>query len=452
MSRDGLEKELCAARTMRTYCTLTGSSEEDAGALIDALEPIDDPNTEITPTHLTELRRAMTEVCKGIDEFTLMQILEGNSPVGFGGDEGGTTPSGEPPHLRVLAWLRNAQAVTQRLILPAATVSLLVLAMHFSQWTFKANHLLERLDDHLATDPYEEIRDLLLVANAIDPPDDGATEDASLPAQKMFDQSMNDLRRYHFREQTLRADTAIQRGRFDPTIAFIEGAKLFFANIFESGNQAPDGDPKDDQGTPVLAQTKSLSTNPGTGVEVVRLGAPQNDAAPNEDHADEPFTFDSIEPALGGRNNFLQVVRTIAEQTGRHPDFAEDHISSRLNLGENANDLQALIANANRFFLPMLYGALGAALYCLVRVLTPSLADLGLGRAALRILFGAFAAMTLSMLFIPANIFSINAQSSSPLIFLACFLFGYSFDSVMIALRRMETIIKGRLRAEKTEA
>ncbi|WP_372573777.1 hypothetical protein [Ruegeria jejuensis] len=85
-----------------------------------------------------------------------------------------------------------------------------------------------------------------------------------------------------------------------------------------------------------------------------------------------------------------------------------------------------------------------------MRVLTPALSELAPARAFLRILFGAFAAMTLSMLFIPANVFSINEQSNPTLIFLACFLFGYSFDAVLSALHRMEAFLQGRLQPQET--
>ena len=75
---------LVAARSTRNYCMLTGRSPEASNALIDALAPFDGDHEAIELKNLTALRKAMREVCRGIDDYTLTKILDGDPPVRIG--------------------------------------------------------------------------------------------------------------------------------------------------------------------------------------------------------------------------------------------------------------------------------------------------------------------------------------------------------------------------------
>lgn len=111
-------------------------------------------------------------------------------------------------------------AFWQRAILPAMAVGFLFLAMHYTHWSFNANVLLKRLDEHFATDVSEEIRDLILVANAIETaPSDTGTPASNLPSQKLFNRTMNKLKDYHYREIHLRGESVSAVDNFNAIAA-----------------------------------------------------------------------------------------------------------------------------------------------------------------------------------------------------------------------------------------
>ena len=515
---------LAAARSTRNYCMLTGRSREASDRLIEALEPFDGNPSRITTAHLSSLRKAFSEVCKGIDDYTLTQILAGEPPVRIGKPPVTPRSDGEPSSAagsmrnllqRLTAQLRHYwPAVWQRAVLPGLAVTLLLLAIHYTQWSFSANLILSRLDRHVETDFHEEVRDLIVVARAIDRsemrPDDGASNALALqsglmpgtPAQRQFNQTMSRMRAFHFEDEALHGDGTRANSRFDAINAAWEFI-ITFSDRFGTdeillpdaspGARPEDGEMAEEDAPPVLATdvvglpSPAEILSPGEvsetnnvvddlkkigeatdkeikqtqeAIEAAAAARPTPTSPENTDVMEvgddkgqllQDVGFLSI--ALTANDGFVDTVRLIAERTGRNYKLRQgDHVQSRIELFRIAEELKDKIAKANRFYLPMIYGSLGAALFCLVRVLTPSLSDLGPGRAFLRVLFGAFAAMTLSMLFIPANVFSINSQSNTTMIFLACFLFGYSFDAVLASLHRLEAWLHGRVKTTEGSA
>ncbi|MDP5217804.1 hypothetical protein Q5Y75_11285 [Ruegeria sp. 2205SS24-7] len=481
---------LTAARATRTYCMLTGRGGDKSDKLIDALAPFDGSPSQIKPQHLVELRKAMRDTCRDIDDYTLTRILDGDSPVRISNPSARyRKPSAEEEQdLTWATWLPRALNRTrqswpwfwQRWVLPGIAIMLLLLAMHYTHWSFSANLLLSRLDDHIATDIHEEVRDLIVVARAIETNGrDGANPASSAPAQKLFNETMSRLKAYHYQEEALRAESASASQRFDVLIATRESANGISAKLFPPQRRplpppsTLNAQAATQQGAlgiigPSLGREQTLSAASDVMSTVTQIerettrqmaraanaatATPAGEAGAQPASANETAQQSSlVQIALAGHDGFLEIVREISKKTGRNSrSNPADHIVTRLQLLQSAEELKAKISLANRFALPMVYGSLGAALFCLVRVLTPALSDLGPARAFLRILFGAFAAMTLSMLFIPANVFSINEQSNPTLIFLACFLFGYSFDAVLAALHRMEAFLQGRLQPQET--
>lgn len=500
---------LAAARSARNYCMLTGRSPEASDALIEALQPFEGNPARLTPAHLSTLRKAFAEVCKGIDDYTLTQILAGEPPVRIGKPPALARVEGDAEN----ALKRGLQGLTaklrhywpaawQRIVLPGLAVTLLLLAIHYTQWSFSANVILSRLDRHVETDFHEDVRDLIVVARAISDNDLGDDQMRSIeaglmvgtPAQRQFNQTMSQMRAFHFEDEALHSDGARANDNFDAL-----NAAWVFVSTFSNRFRAHVPEPKEtgsadgtgtkeptDEAAPKLA-TDLVGTasqkgllNPGEASsaqtvvdDLKRIG--ENTAQELKRAQDaieatvrpatpaQPLTAEAqaalqeknaaledlgiLTMALTANEGFLDTVRLIAERTGRNYALRKgNHVASRIELFRIAEQLKDKIAKANRFYLPMIYGALGAALFCLVRVLTPSLSDLGPARAFLRVLFGAFAAMTLSMLFIPANVFTINAQSNPTVIFLACFLFGYSFDAVLASLHRLEAWLQGRVK------
>lgn len=477
VDKQDVQDLLIAARGTRNYCMLTGKGADKTDVLIDALGPFDGNPDDITPAQLVGLRKAMRDVCHDIDDYTLKKIIEGNSPIRMGPDRSFAETLSEtgrdgqkPKRLEVMrAWInRYWPAFWQRAVLPAMAVGFLVLAMHYTHWTFNANVLLKRLDEHLATDVYEEIRDLIVVANAIEKASaDTGTPATNLPSQKLFSQTMNKLKNYHYSEAKLRGESISAVDSFN-AIAALRKRLVALPGTVTGGSASAPAAPKPEAVVASIAPDSDSATlgvdaelvgklsgtdsdMAGGGSGIINAAQTGADGIPVAAKTSAPIRDwnEPVSAAIEKDAHFLEIVQIFSQRTYRHPDISEDYVGTQSSLLQTARELSEKISIANRFALPMIYGSLGAALFCLVRVLTPSLSDLGPARAFLRILFGAFAAMTLSMLFIPANIFTINDQSNPTLIFLACFLFGYSFDAVLAALRRMETFFQDRLQPNK---
>ncbi len=483
---------LSAARAIRTYCMLTGRNRERTDELIDALAPFDGDAELIEPKQLIRLRKSMRDACSNIDEYTLTQVLAGNPPIWIG--DGSRRPkideaSDTAPQdwfKMILARLKSLwPKIWQRVLLPSLAVVLLILAMHFTQWSFKANLTITQIDRHISTDVHEEVRDLIVVARAIEVNQPVENQPiTSTPAKRLFSQTMSKLRSYHHHEGTLNLEMIEQLAGFNPIVATQGSARDLWANLF-GRKQIAEGNNDSKEPTQVnqveevarsaKEEVDKANENAALGAERIANALrklerqTQNQlVAPKADSTQEPTqasvtpsqiaprtpadlegedVMELVEFAIAGHRDFKEVVNLVAKETGRDSGNAvSDHVLSRLILLKQVKRMQDKISLVNRFALPMIYGSLGAALFCLIRVLTPALSDLGPARAFLRVLFGAFSAMTLSMLFIPANVFSINAQSNPTVIFLACFLFGYSFDAVLSALHRLEAFLQGRLK------
>ncbi len=96
----------------------------------------------------------------------------------------------------------------------------------------------------------------------------------------------------------------------------------------------------------------------------------------------------------------------------------------------------------HRWLLPTLHGALGAVIYCLVRAIRePFLLPLGPRDIMLRLFFGAFVGYLISALFLPTGIMGQPTSGAAPITSLAAFIFGYSIDSFIGLLDRVNTYV-----------
>ena len=95
----------------------------------------------------------------------------------------------------------------------------------------------------------------------------------------------------------------------------------------------------------------------------------------------------------------------------------------------------------NRWILPVLHGALGAMIFCLVRVLNTSfIVPITQREVVLRLFFGAFVGYLTSALLLPAGMLGVQVTGPAPLASLGAFIFGYSMDSFWQCLTGSTTI------------
>jgi hypothetical protein len=96
----------------------------------------------------------------------------------------------------------------------------------------------------------------------------------------------------------------------------------------------------------------------------------------------------------------------------------------------------------NRWLLPTVHGALGAIMYCLVRAIRePFLVPLGARDITLRLFFGAFIGYLIPALFVPSGMMDPQVFGAAPIISLAAFAFGYSIDTFIRLLDRMNSYV-----------
>jgi hypothetical protein len=117
---------------------------------------------------------------------------------------------------------------------------------------------------------------------------------------------------------------------------------------------------------------------------------------------------------------------------------------NRVTFSTYKRTIESNIMIANRVLLPVLYGVLGAFLFNIVRYLSVDLANPSFIESFLRIVFAAFAAITVSMLLIPSQIVDVGAANNPTIVYLFCFLFGYSINAFIRLLERLESFLSGR--------
>lgn len=101
-------------------------------------------------------------------------------------------------------------------------------------------------------------------------------------------------------------------------------------------------------------------------------------------------------------------------------------------------ELAGLLDLTNRWTFAVIYGALGAVIFSLSRHLNAVISSPPLESTILRVLFAMFIAISVSMIFIPSSAFSVGNEISPTFVFLVCFVFGYSIDSFLRLLRRVD--------------
>ncbi|WP_147107165.1 hypothetical protein [Tateyamaria sp. syn59] len=108
-------------------------------------------------------------------------------------------------------------------------------------------------------------------------------------------------------------------------------------------------------------------------------------------------------------------------------------------------DLRDGLNTIHLWALPIFYGMLGSVVYCMWRVLNPSVAALGFFYSFMRTIFAGLAAMTLSMLLVPSNILTAGVELNRPLIYLLSFVFGYSVEVFINTLNMFNTYFLANL-------
>ncbi len=160
--------------------------------------------------------------------------------------------------------------------------------------------------------------------------------------------------------------------------------------------------------------------------------------------------------AVAGTDHPQLVLRTAASRfldrrndvmafAGRRQDLFSDVQEQRYILAQRAEQLRGILANVQNWWLPTIYGALGAVVYCMWRTLNPHVAPLGYLDGGMRIAFAALAGLTLSLLLVPSQMTGLGATPQRPLVYLIAFVFGYSIEAFVATLNRLNTAVSKKM-------
>ncbi|MFD3190203.1 hypothetical protein ACFMPD_08005 [Sedimentitalea sp. HM32M-2] len=115
-------------------------------------------------------------------------------------------------------------------------------------------------------------------------------------------------------------------------------------------------------------------------------------------------------------------------------------------LGPGSNEileqkLRAKMTIVTHWWLPVLNGALGAVIYCLTKMLKDRATAPKMGEVVLRMVFGGFAGILVSTLLLPSGVVVGPYVASAPGVSLLAFIFGFSLDSFIALLERLNRLV-----------
>lgn len=113
--------------------------------------------------------------------------------------------------------------------------------------------------------------------------------------------------------------------------------------------------------------------------------------------------------------------------------------------------LQSGMTIVSYWLLPVLNGALGAIIFCLTWMLKDKLRAPKSGEIILRMVFGGFADLLIATLFLPSGVPLGPYAGSAPGVSLLAFIFGFSLDSFIMVLERLNRLVMDSTRPKDPE-
>ena len=381
-------------RQVRRVCDyLVASGSPHASELEDALSGYDD--TENGVDQRNELRRAASKVFPTIEKRTLAAVLSGDFRLGE----------------------KNQTGRTSRLLAPTNVVAafgviLIILSLHWTYWSTRASAVIASLDNVL------EIHRNLNIEEIVYTRDFCQYQKTELDDQDVnrFILAVREMAHYDTVWYDSSQDAQYLTNEFWPFRQLFYAAKGAISGLLE--------DPEERS-----VQEKQLS------VPVSSVG--------NKDDICEFFsklekrTLDT--EYLWYESSYADLAKTIPLRQGSDVVFLV-RVTANIEVQKrNLTELQLIV---HRWILPTLHGALGAIIFCLVRAIRePFLVPFSPRDILLRSFFGAFVGYLVSALFVPFGMLGQTTAGAAPIASIAAFILGYSIDSFISLLNRMNRYI-----------
>ena len=452
MSDDGVDQFIERSRLLSDYVVYSGS--EEGTDLIKALKEFDEQPELRDAEALANLREATRKACRTIEPHTLAQVLNGRSPIRFG---------------KRRSWV--VRLGFSGFVVLLIGVFLLISALHYTRWSTQAELTLAGIDDRARSDYSQLLRDFAEQSILVEEELAGVDVTPALGQGSLDDfiETIDQLKYFHVRQNSLFADAnrlladhdllAGAKARIRDGIAAVE--QLWRADApaepLPATNAAatPPADP--------LVELWTMNAKALEDLEKLQARGNGNRAA-DAGIAELKASLEKVNASVDA----LHMSRAGWSLDENRKDIAGEHFRSYVTLRETwlmrmgvteqsdperkkalfqniRQELAGLLDLTNRWYFPLIYGALGAVIFSLSRHLNVTLSSPPLETTILRVLFASFAAISISMIFIPSSAFSIGQEISPTFMFLVCFIFGYSIESFLKLLRRIDTGISERL-------
>lgn len=430
------------ASNLRDY--LMHVQGEDSAELAHALSAFDrtDDYSAIADVDILHLRkafqRAYDRLCLRIDPYTIGEVMLGKSPVERG------TP------------------ILTSLLLCLAGLVLVTFVFNFTYWSNRATVAMADANEFLAFDHSNEIAQLVEMKILFDKV---VSEEGSdnLEPQLMYLEGISSLQQHYSRErelieriQGLWAEAQVYRapGQFVSNWSCARAANsvvikatlgpIFRCSEKEAAREAAAVAAK------LRAEELQKAKEEAEAEAAIKAAAEAALIAAGNAKAQDPppdaEALEAMKVASVFDNRFKEVrnaqVETMRTANRTAINIYQDTLDA---MNVRIKDLREWLNTIHLWALPILYGMLGSIVYCMWRVLNPSVAPLGFFYSFMRTIFAGLAAMTLSMLLVPSNILTAGVELNRPLIYLLSFIFGYSVEVFINTLNMFNTYFLANL-------
>jgi hypothetical protein len=422
----GLEKLIFEARNLRDY--ILRIEGPDADNLTAALYPFDRAAKpeDTTKEEQIDLGRAfegtLAIALKSVDERTLSDVLIGNSPHL-------TVPMGGKKMLQGCA---NSALAFFAFILVLA-------AFHFSHWATKTTFIVQEAENFSAFDHFEQMMKVVELKTYFEraAPESDA---ADLEPQLVYLEERAALEAHYNSERTLPSAMSVLDDEFNP----LRNNYNIAAYRYCTATNASEDPPAVSLGQ-IFFNCQSFYQLPVTnGPSIERQEEGKLALASVEDPEvtrKAPFT-QSLE-------GFALEERYTMEAAGRA--FNVDYIVSRTAIERLTQELRQKLNVVHLWALPIIYGALGSIVFSIWRVLNPNASSFNLFHSLIRMIFAGLAALTFSMLLVPSNIIAVGVDLNRPVIYLLCFIFGYSIETFVNTLNLLNLYFATNIAARRKQ-
>lgn len=395
------------AENLRDY--LMHVQGEDSGPLAQALRAFDrsDDYSTVSDEEVLTLRstfqKAYDRLCLRIDTYTIGEVLIGKSPV-----ERGTPVLGS-------------------LLLTFAGLLLVAAVFNFTYWANRATVAVAEAQEFLAFDHATEIARLIEMKIYFDNVE-GQNSSDNLEPQLMYLEGISALQQHYSREAEL---VSRMHNLWEEARVYRTPGQIMNRWICErSENRA------------LLRAVVSPFASCEDGVQAA--APPRKPVLSGAAGTDKMLEDEKAASLFDERFQMVKAAQfdTMKTANRRAISYYQDTLDA---VNVRIKDLREGLNTVHLWALPIFYGMLGSIVYCMWRVLNPSVSSLGFFYSFMRTMFAGLAAMTLSMLLVPSNILTAGVELNRPLIYLLSFVFGYSVEVFINTLNMLNTYFLANL-------